>query len=131
MDPHRFDTVTRELTRRGALASLAGGTLALVGLTATTAKHKKKHHHKTPSPVSPPSSPPSPPPPPAPCVASQCPDPGACRIRACANNACAPTNVADTTSCGSGGQVCRAGAWLSCRAAGLRGRVCDGAIVRG
>lgn len=45
MDGSRFDTLTRSLgdprSRRGALASLVGGTLGLLGLTETTAKKKK------------------------------------------------------------------------------------------
>ena len=45
MDGTRFDSLTRILTdsrsRRGALASLLGGTLGLVGLTQTEARKKK------------------------------------------------------------------------------------------
>jgi hypothetical protein len=45
MDAEQFDTLARSLTdrrsRRGALASLLGGSLGLVGLTQTEAKAKK------------------------------------------------------------------------------------------
>src|SRR5215213_1050363 len=44
MDADRFDALSRSLTtarsRRGALASLLGGTLGLVGLAETEAKKK-------------------------------------------------------------------------------------------
>ena len=106
MDPICFDIVTRDLTlarsRRGVLAAVIGSTLTLLGLAETTAKHKKRKKKKHPSPV-PPSQP-------APCVASQCPDPGVCRNRACTNDACVPTTVPDGTTCGSGGKVCQSGA---------------------
>jgi hypothetical protein len=72
MDPRRFDTLSRELTRarsrRGALTALLGSALGLLSLTETEAKNKrrrKKHKTKQPIPVSPPSPPPSPPPPPS------------------------------------------------------------------
>jgi hypothetical protein len=45
MDAERFDTLARALTearsRRGALTSLLGGTLGLLGLAGTAAKKKK------------------------------------------------------------------------------------------
>src|SRR4051794_35366822 len=70
MDPHRFDSLSRDLTRarsrRGALAAVFGGTLGLLGLDETTAK-QKKHKKKPPPSGSPPSPPPpSPLPPPPP-----------------------------------------------------------------
>src|SRR4051794_37308559 len=67
MDDQRFDTLTSTFagahSRRGALAAVFGGTLGLLGRTATSAKHKqhKKKHHR-------PVSSPPPPPPPAPVV---------------------------------------------------------------
>ena len=42
MEPSRFDTLTRSVTgarsRRGALAALLGGTVALISLSDTAAK---------------------------------------------------------------------------------------------
>ena len=54
MDPCRFDSLSRELTRarsrRGVVAALVAGALGLQGLTETTAKHHKKHKKTHPSP---------------------------------------------------------------------------------
>ena len=92
MDASRFDTFTRALTatssRRGALATLLGGTLGLLCLADTTArnkkgkrqgKKKKKGEHPTAQPPPPPPTDPSAPapadptaPPPPPCSASPC-----------------------------------------------------------
>jgi hypothetical protein len=61
MDGSQFDTLLRGLTiassRRGAVVGLLGGTLGLLGLTESEAKHKKKHHKKKKG-SSPPASPP-------------------------------------------------------------------------
>src|SRR5215212_893718 len=55
MDADRFDTLARALTdarsRRGALASLLGGTLGLLTLTETAGRHKKHKKKRKPPPV--------------------------------------------------------------------------------
>ena len=65
MDAEHFDTLARALidgrSRRGALASLVGGTLGLLGLTGTESKKKKKKKQRRPTtqvPISPPPPPP-------------------------------------------------------------------------
>jgi hypothetical protein len=42
------------------------------------------------------------------CVAAACPDPGVCKVRACAGNVCTPVNAPNDTNCG-GDQVCTGG----------------------
>src|SRR3954462_12840322 len=108
MDPHRFDTVARDLTRarsrRGVLATMLGSVLGLLRLAETEAKHKK-HKKKHQSPVSPPpGSPPSPPPPP--CVPQ---DPVALCADGCGTRT---NNCGQTVVCGAtcaAGTVCSAG----------------------
>jgi hypothetical protein len=64
MDGSRFDSLLRGVTtarsRRGAVVGLMAGTLGLLSLTESEAKHKKKHHKKKGK-GSPPASPPPPP----------------------------------------------------------------------
>jgi hypothetical protein len=57
----------------------------------------------------PPPAPPSPPPPPPVCVPDTCPDPGPCKVRACADNVCTPGNAPDGASCGTNGETCGGG----------------------
>src|SRR4051812_1097410 len=91
MDPSRFDTVARELSRarsrRGALATLVGATLGLLGLAETEAKHKKKHKKKK---LSPPASPP-----PLSCPNGQKPCDGGCipTSQCCADNECSSAGL--------------------------------------
>src|SRR4051812_18617512 len=91
MDPRRFDSLSRDLSRarsrRGALSAVVGGTLALLGVTETTAKHKHKKKHSPPV-APPPSSPPGAPPPPP---GSPPPPPTECQ------------GLSDFTPCGAGG----------------------------
>ena len=50
MEADRFDVLARSLTRarsrRGAMATVLGGTLGLLGLSQTEAKRRHKHKHK-------------------------------------------------------------------------------------
>src|SRR3954469_22461870 len=83
MDPRHFDSLARDLTRarsrRGTLAAVVGGTLALLGLTESSAKHKHKRKHKHPSPPASPSPPG--------CVPS------------CSGQTCGPDGCGGTCSC--------------------------------
>src|SRR4051812_800768 len=95
MDDFRFDALTKLLSdapsRRGALATLLGGTLGLLGLSLTEAKKKKKGKgKKKKKKPSPPIVPPPPVSPPPPCgVAQQACTPGSCCAgRTCGNNFC-------------------------------------------
>src|SRR3954462_4643691 len=121
MDPRRFDSLSRDLSRarsrRGALASLVGGTLALLGPTETTAKHKHKHKKKRSSPASPPGS--SPPPGCTPrCTPDQICQNGECvcpsGTRYCSDydlcgECCSSADCCGTSPCPPGGQTCLAG----------------------
>src|SRR3954452_24323405 len=111
MDPHRFDILSRELSRtlsrRGTMAALMGGTLGLLGLAETTAKHKK-HKKKHQSPTSPPSPPSLPP--------TQCqgsPDGALCGVGGCmicSSGVCVTSPIREEAACGNGGcLVCLSG----------------------
>jgi hypothetical protein len=97
MDPRRFDSLSRELTRarsrRGALAAVLGSGLVLWGRSETEGKkkrHKKKKHRSpsSPPPVSPPGSPPPPVPPPPPVSPPPPPCVPACAGRDCGADGC-------------------------------------------
>lgn len=51
----------------------------------------------------------TPPPDTTQCGAADCPDPGACRVRACFDNVCAPLDQPNGASCGSDGETCLTG----------------------
>jgi hypothetical protein len=91
MDPLRFDSLSRELTRsrRGALAAVVGGTLGLLGLAETTAKRKKGKGKKKPK---------------------QCkPACDVCKIQTCAKGhcGCAPGQTEQGGVCGYGDVECK------------------------
>jgi hypothetical protein len=89
MDPLRFDTVTRELTRsrRGALAAVVGGTLGLLGLAETAGKKGKGKGKKKPKK-------------PKKCTPGIC---DICTFQVCVNGTCgcAPGNTEQGGVCGS------------------------------
>jgi hypothetical protein len=105
MDGSQFDTLLRGLRpRRGALLGLLGGTLGLLGLTESEAKHRK-HKHKSRGGGSPPASPPE-------AFGPHC--PGSCPVcQECVNGASC-TVQSDFTPCGDDGcNVCKGGACLN------------------
>jgi hypothetical protein len=134
MDPRRFDSLARQLSRacsrRGVLASVLGGTLGLLGFTETSAR-RKKHKKKHPSPRLPPSPPDSPP--------TQCqgsPDgalcgTGGCMI--CSSGVCVTSPIREEAACGNGGcLVCLSGVCSSnptnygaCAGSGAPSGYCD------
>jgi hypothetical protein len=105
MDPSRFDTLARSLTevrsRRGALSTLLGGALGLLGLADTAAKKGKgsgKGKKKKKNGESPPT-PPVPPPPQGPSCAATCSN----NCKFCLFRATGPTLCGDSYSYGACG----------------------------
>jgi hypothetical protein len=158
MNGTHFDALVRVLTdrattRRALTRGLTAGSLAAIfGQTAVDEadahnrlaacrrikqkrrralclRRARQHNaaHRTPPLV--------PPPTPVQCVADDCPDPGVCKVRACADNVCAPENVSDGTSCGSDRETCGGGVCCPFLHSNCFGRcvslTCEGSLAGG
>jgi hypothetical protein len=130
MDPTRFDSLSRELTRarsrRGVVATLVVGALELLGRSETTAKHKHKRKKKHPSPPAPPGCVPS-------CSGQTCGPDGCGGTCACA--APAVCDAPGSQCCDPEGTICSSFATCCSQAcdfkvrggtcASCRGQFCD------